>query len=394
MTSRRRKRRRPYFVDPARTAKRAGDACPELDVIEVSLFGPGYGECVVLHLGAGEWVIVDSCLDHRTGQPAALVYLSSLGIDPAVAVKVVAVTHAHDDHIRGITDVLAACENARFVRPVATTRNEFLALLDADEDGEIASGSVSAYREFRGVEEVLVSRQLRGSPFTVVRGVADRLVFRRTASDLVPQVLVRALSPSDEALERSLVELRRLLPSGGLVRRLSTDDPNTMCMALWVEIGDIHLLLGGDLENGPSPNCGWAGVERNLEQPSSRATVYKVAHHGSPNAHSEYVWSTLLAQDVVAILSPWRRGQSPRPSPEDRSRICRVAPRSYITADPDFRMSGGTARDRAAGLSGAVSGVRLSEGETGQIRLRRSLGPGSKWEVKLVKPAQKLEPAR
>ena len=89
MTSRRRKRRRPYFVDPARTAKRAGDACPELDVIEVSLFGPGYGECVVLHLGAGEWVIVDSCLDHRTGQPATLVYLSSLGIDPAVAVKVV-----------------------------------------------------------------------------------------------------------------------------------------------------------------------------------------------------------------------------------------------------------------------------------------------------------------
>ena len=118
-------------------------------MIEVSLFGPGYGECVVLHLGAGDWAIVDSCIDHRTGQPAALAYLSSLGIDPAVAVKLVAVTHAHDDHIRGIADVLAACESARFVRPVATSRNEFLALLDADEDGEMASGSVSAYREFQ-----------------------------------------------------------------------------------------------------------------------------------------------------------------------------------------------------------------------------------------------------
>jgi beta-lactamase superfamily II metal-dependent hydrolase len=393
MTPRKAKKRRPVFLDPALAAKRAERAGPEPDEIEVSLFGPGYGECAVLHLGAGEWLIVDSCLDSGSGRPAALAYLSSIGIEPATAVKLVAVTHAHDDHIRGIAEVLLTCESATFVRPVATTKDEFLALLDADEDGEATSGSVAVYREFRGIEEILVSRQTRGAPYAVKHGFSDRPVFRRSGSESVPQVLVRALSPSDEALNRSLVALRSLLPSGGLVRRLTTDDPNTMCMALWVEIGDAHVLLGGDLENGPPPNCGWAGVEQNLEQPSGRASVYKVAHHGSPDAHSEYVWSTLLAENVVAILSPWRRGRTPLPSSEDRARLCNMTPRSYITADPDFRMSGGTARNRAAELSGAASDVRLSEGETGQIRLRRSVVDGSEWKVKLVKPAQKLEPA-
>lgn len=33
---------------------------PRLDEIEVSLLGPGYGESVVVHMGGGEWMVVDS----------------------------------------------------------------------------------------------------------------------------------------------------------------------------------------------------------------------------------------------------------------------------------------------------------------------------------------------
>lgn len=45
---------------------------PKADELEVSVFGPGIGECVVVHAGAGEWMIVDSCVDRSSGLPVAL----------------------------------------------------------------------------------------------------------------------------------------------------------------------------------------------------------------------------------------------------------------------------------------------------------------------------------
>jgi beta-lactamase superfamily II metal-dependent hydrolase len=379
---RRRSRRQPSTCSTAISS-------PQASEIEVSLFGPGYGECAVLHLGGGEWMVVDSCIDSSSGRPVALQYLEGLGVEPSDAVRLVVATHAHDDHIAGIANVLLACQSASFVRPAATTREEFVALLEADEESEV-SLRVAAYREYRLVEQILESRHRGSMTRPVIRGLADRVLFERVESATLPAARVLALSPSDEALDRSLVALRALLPTGGVIRRLSTNDPNTMALALSIEVGDATVLLGADLESGPIPNCGWAGVSKNVLLPAQKATVYKVAHHGSSGAHSQFVWSSLLNDEVIAILSPHRRGRTPLPSPQDRARICAVAPRSYITADPDFRMMGGSTRARAAEIRGAVETVRLAEGETGQIQLRRSLVAGSDWRIELFRPARSL----
>ncbi|PXF57856.1 MAG: hypothetical protein C4B58_08625 [Deltaproteobacteria bacterium] len=39
---------------------------PSPDELEISLFGPGRGECVVAHLGNNDWLVVDSCLDNTS----------------------------------------------------------------------------------------------------------------------------------------------------------------------------------------------------------------------------------------------------------------------------------------------------------------------------------------
>jgi len=54
---------------------------PDDDCLEVSLFGPGYGECVVVHLGFGDWVVVDSCIEPDSRDPIALAYFSAIGTD-------------------------------------------------------------------------------------------------------------------------------------------------------------------------------------------------------------------------------------------------------------------------------------------------------------------------
>ena len=80
---------------------------------ELTLLGPGYGESLVLHLGDGIWVLVDSCLD-SDGLPQALRYFESINVDPAEAVDLIVATHWHDDHIRGIADLVETCKKATF----------------------------------------------------------------------------------------------------------------------------------------------------------------------------------------------------------------------------------------------------------------------------------------
>ena len=95
---------------------------PDKDEFEISLFGPGVGECVVVHLGHGQWMVVDSCYPVGGAEPVALSYLSALGLGIAAgnAVRLVVATHWHADHIRGMARLLEACPQAEFICSVST----------------------------------------------------------------------------------------------------------------------------------------------------------------------------------------------------------------------------------------------------------------------------------
>ena len=122
---------------------RGTEAAPADDVIEVSLFGPGVGECVLLHLGGGEWLAVDSCYG-RDGAPVALEYLARLGVEPAEAIRWIVATHWHDDHHKGIGALLDACPGAEFWASGALRTPEFRTL---------AATARGAYDDETGIDE-------------------------------------------------------------------------------------------------------------------------------------------------------------------------------------------------------------------------------------------------
>lgn len=112
----------------------AGNSCRvphKAQELEISVFGPGFGECVVVHFGNGEWGIIDSCLDPKSKRPAALDYLESLQVQVERAVRFVMVSHWHDDHIHGINLVFKAAKSADFVCSEAVGTGDFNEILSS-----------------------------------------------------------------------------------------------------------------------------------------------------------------------------------------------------------------------------------------------------------------------
>src|SRR5688572_10415690 len=130
---------------------------PWMDELEVSLFGAGVGEALCVHLGFGDWMVVDSCIEATSGQPVALEYLQLIGVDPSNAVKLVVNTHLHDDHARGVAAVLRQCAAATFACSAAATVMELLALIHASAQRE-----TSITKEFAAVIGILEERRAPG----------------------------------------------------------------------------------------------------------------------------------------------------------------------------------------------------------------------------------------
>jgi glyoxylase-like metal-dependent hydrolase (beta-lactamase superfamily II) len=61
------------------------------------------GESLVVHLGDGDWMVVDSFVDRQTGRPVALDYLTRLGLSPEKVLRHIVISHWHDDHMSTAT---------------------------------------------------------------------------------------------------------------------------------------------------------------------------------------------------------------------------------------------------------------------------------------------------
>lgn len=355
---------------------------PAIDEVEVSIFGPGKGESVAVHLGGGDWLIVDSCVDQQTKKVPVLEYLNGLSIDLATKVKLVVGTHAHDDHIAGLSQVLAACNAAPFVGSTALTLDEFMREMELDEEIERRIRK-SIRSEYRAIFDIIETRPPgRG----LKRAIEGRPLLERQASGNTPAARVIALSPSDWAVERSRDALERGLAQAGARTKLGSADPNEFAVALAVTVGDAKVLLGADLLYGPA-GCGWQAVLDSFSF-DPLASVFKIPHHGSPNAHHDGVWGQLVSSDAISLLAPFRSGSRPLPAPSDIERLKGLCRAVYCSASPRAPAPNRAVREASGALSTLATNVRTI-GYSGQVRARRVSG-SSTWSVTTFPPARQL----
>ena len=341
--------------------------------MEVSLLGPGYGESVLVHTGEGEWLVVDSCLA-EDGEPAALNYLRKIGVDPSTAVKLVVATHWHDDHIRGMTRLVAECPSARFCCASALRADEFLGVAGGMTRRDFSKWGLGV-REIHGV---FTGLRLAGRQ--PVWATANRRVVRRSRYD------VWSLSPGDVDYESFLQAVASLVlrPAGQRTARRDSRR-NDLSVALWVRCGDAVCLLGADVEKR-----GWLAIVNSPERPRQKASVFKVPHHGSSNADLPEAWSELLETGPFAVLAPWRRGSGVLPRRDDVRRILSRTPHAYASAGSSsgaVRRSGMVAR----AVRESKARLRREFRALGMVRLRRPLAHGGFWRADLFGAASHLQ---
>jgi beta-lactamase superfamily II metal-dependent hydrolase len=342
---------------------------PDPDEVEVFVFGPGIGESVVIHLGLGEWIVIDSCIDSRTREAAALQYLGRLGVDVRQALKLVVVTHWHNDHMLGASKVFEAAESAAMVCSGALKTPEFAQLIAASDRERLGELEVP---EFAKILEILRARKrgARAASVGPIWAVEGRVLYTRASTPECGTAEVLSLSPSDGAMTLAHREFARYLPKYNEAQlTLVALSPNNVAVVLWVKVGNARILLGSDLEESPSPTLGWHAIINSKVRDTSLGHMLKIPHHGSVTGHNNDVWNEMLMPSPVVALTPFLRGRTPLPSESDIARIKARTPNAYATSRP-----GGWRPLRREPTVERLLGRRLRAmtGDLGHVRVRWS----------------------
>lgn len=342
-----------------------GNVPPPAATFEISLFGTGFGESVCVHLGEGEWMIVDSCV--HDAEPIALKYLRSIGVDCSVAVKLIALSHWDADHIKGAAELYSVCEYAQLAYSQALTTAEFAQLIEGYAEPLLTSDANSnQLGEFRKIINVRRQRKQAGGPAPIA--VSDgKILYRRG------NVFVQALAPSARTIEHSIESLAAWLHSSPLdvARRPVAQRRNDFTLVLWVGAGSRCALLGGDLEIAADPDMGWqAAANSPFLHVTDRAGFFKVAHHGSPNGDHPHIWANLVDSDnPICALTAFNRGVTKRPAPADVMRLLGRTNLLYATTAPSARPA---PRDRVVDktMDERTRMRRVVQAVPGQVRIR------------------------
>lgn len=356
-------------------------------MVEVSLFGPGYGESVVLHIGANNWIIVDSCIDPFSHFPIPLAYLRSINVDPGTAVKLVIATHWHDDHIRGLSTIYKNCESAEFVCSGAVQTDEFLTLAEIyGIRPEIGIPGISEFSEILA----LVKERSASRIISFKLASSDKLLWQKNlvAGEHTKHSAIHALSPSDASVLLSKCQIAKLIPGEeDHPTRIPALSPNHTSIVLLVQIEEDSILIGSDLEETGDLR-GWTAIVDSKTRPQGKASFFKIPHHGSATADHDKIWSLLLKPSPISALTPFAIGNVFLPTQSDVTRIYGKTIDAFSTGTPQRSTTKGRGSLVDKQIKEMGLKIRQVKYSTGQVRARGRYANGEiGWTVELLNGA-------
>jgi hypothetical protein len=353
----------------------ANDHPSETD-FELSMFGNGFGECIVLHLGDKKWIVVDSMVTEPDGDSVAESYLRWIGVDIQTQLSYIVLTHSHTDHIAG-SYKLAMRSHARVAISAAVMGSDLNKLFETVNlpSGVIASNAASE------LVSILREKRIRGTLIPDVDLLAsDRKPLHNASLPCGSCVSVEALAPTREAVFAKTLDRHNDGVAAPLEKGLvPVLDHNNCSVVLLVKYGGTSALLGGDLEK-KHPYISWDRIVED-SRGEVKATHFKVPHHGSRGSHVQDVWESLLVVNPLAYVSTYARLADPIPTMRDIDRMRSLAGSVYVTNHHRKSPPSTNAKRRALSSKGFVH--IASQGKLGLIRLRQTISHPSAPQIEL-----------
>jgi len=302
------------------------------DLVNICVFGPGYGESILINIPHIGWGIIDSCYPRIKGKQEnpALKYLKRKNVSK---LAFLILTHPHEDHYLGFDEIIE----------FYLGRIDRICIYNGD--------GIREYREYLSKKELLGGKGLRS--FSNVfrsaqeakkRGanfikLSERTEIIRRGNYGNHEVEILALSPSAESVQRYRDILFEAIPrkDGDVIHEIPDTHHNLLSSAIWCSIGNLRLIFSSDVENGKCGQIGWKGILNNVDCPSLSAHVVKVPHHGSPNAFYDPVWEKFSQEaSPLSIITPFDRASNPLPKENIVIKIAKFSHAVAITSKTKF----------------------------------------------------------
>lgn len=306
---------------------------PAEDIIELTVFGPSYGEAIVLHLPGVGWGVIDSCTFKSGGKKFCLP-LSYLQAFNVPRLDFVLLTHPHEDHYLGLDDIIKAYPDLRMVGRYHGNSIEELKAYWAYRDFESSDSSLAPLAK---VLNAIRRAEKTGTKFIKLSEMQCIIHESGLINGTGFNTEIRVLSPSGVSEERYADALRRCIPRvGKRLRYLRRTDHNLIASALLVKVNDLKIILGSDVEKGGHNQTGWKGIMGITTAQDMIAQGIKVAHHGSSGAHHQPAWSLHKQAGPLTIITPYFKGSQKLPGVGDLARVKGHSKRLGITGEVEF----------------------------------------------------------
>lgn len=259
--------------------------------------GNGFGESIILILPNGDVGIIDSCINPKTKKALSLEYLVESNIDYG-KVKFLILTHFHQDHYTGISQILDVCNNVKFFTSSALYTKNFNFLFHSLLQ---ISSSLNPYKELKTILDICL---VKGRSIHILSDLSKPILQSN-------ELIVKSHSPNDKTIEHfdSLYNShsQKLLTESAYVP--NKNDFNLQSIVITVESCDGNILYGADLEYHDTI-IGWSPVVDVIKP--KRYIISKIPHHGSQNGYKKDDLDQILCNNSYLKLTPYIRSKLPR----------------------------------------------------------------------------------
>lgn len=329
---------------------------PKKDELEITVFGPGYGESVVLHIPGIGWGVIDCC-EFKTGTRTVnlpLEYLKNLALTEIHELAFIILTHPHKDHYKGIDTIIKSYSN----------RIKRICLYSGDGIRElkqyICQQKIAGKDALPGFAEIL-----KAMNNATKEGAHLRRLSELTSVFDTPQTSLIALSPSALNIEKYIQKLFKAIPQTGKpVRPMNDDAHNLISVALLLKFGKVNVILGSDLETDKDRAKGWNAILYNDDCPDLKANLVKVAHHGSRNGYNKKAWDEHCRfNKPIAVITPFIHGNVRLPDEATVNILKEKVSKLCITAFPkdQHKISRYYRRNVATGIKSHTRNFKVIE---------------------------------